>query len=275
MKIVDKIIAKIESKSQKSIESKKLLKKYIEESLTQKQLITFYNWECPPRTLEKGKDGKIYVNYDVDLDSIFDGKAVDAYTEIPRVVCKYKKELRQLNFLKSLGLNFRFVKIIADTNAFYITPDSFKLVNKTKTKEIFREFRSKIKNRLEKKYFAYNAEVFLFTEMMKEFKVVYERSMDEFYKNKNRLISKTTWREQVMRTMKHVGLEKKKSIEFSKRVIATYAAEGIVFDTLSKEDYFSNCVWLNIEEIDTRAIKITNCLRIRNGLEKLPMIFLK
>jgi len=91
----------------------------------------------------------------------------------------------------------------------------------------------------------------------------------------NKLIPQSIWNQQLNRTQRHIGLKRQERIiEFSKRTVASYAAEGIVFELLSKTERFPNCIWLNTAEADRRTIEITNCLRVKKGIPKLPMIFL-
>ena len=71
----------------------------------------------------------------------------------------------------------------------------------------------------------------------------------------------------------HDSSNQKSVQEFSFKTIATYAAEGMVLDKLSATKRFSNCVWLNIEEVDSRTVSITNCLRQQNNIESMPMLF--
>lgn len=282
MENIKRIIEKIEKKSERRIENKALLKKYIAQSISGKNLITFYNWECPPRTLSRDQSGKIYINYDANYNKIFRGEKLDQFTEIPRVVGESNREIRQLKFLKSLGLNFRFVKLIADTNAYYITPTSLKIMGEKRTKKIFKDFKNRIRKIMEAGY-PQADRVYLFSELMKPLRKEYEKSFRislEIQKdNWENLVTRRIWQEQLARTKDHIGINRPEDkdflIDFSRRVVATYGAEGIVFDLLSRTRNFSNPVWLNIEEVDYRTVAITNCLRKKKKLGKLPMVFLE
>ena len=137
------IFEQIQKKSIKKIQNPEALKKYIQQSLIQGIPITFFNWECPPRFLDNGA-----VNYLVDLNKIFAGKKIDKYTELPRVVEQSRKEIRILNFLNSLGIKYRFIKIIADSNAYYLTPGSLDKFSREKIIKVYLRFKEKINNRL-------------------------------------------------------------------------------------------------------------------------------
>lgn len=302
--IIENIIKKINQKSKMRIENENLFRKYVLDSLRGKRLITFYNWECPPRILDKDKKGKIFINYCVDLEKVFRGKKIDEYTEIPRVVKEKKREIKILEFLMSLGLKFRFVKIIADTNAYYITPRSCKILGKREVENTLLEFKRKIEKILRKDYRFIETKAFLFTILTKKYQKEYRNAVMEILKillfrnsyseiikdhevedrarmsnlSAPDLIKPEIWRKELGYIKKHLGFkdyQRKEMIDFTKRTIATYGAEGMVFDLLSKTKRFSNCAWLNIEEPSRESVEITNCLRNRKGLGKLPMIFPK
>lgn len=276
------IIKKINQESQRQIENEKLFRKYILDSLNGEKAITFYNWECPPRILDKDKNGEMFLNYCVDLKKVFRGEKIDEFTEMPRIVAEKRREIKMLKFLKSLGLKFRFVKIIADTNAYYITPESLVILGKKEIKNTFFEFKGRIKEILKKDYKFIKPSVYLFTDLIKIYQKEYENAMVEvldILNSKNSdLIGVKIWKKQLKYLKRHLGFkdnQKKEMIEFTKKVIATYGAEGLIFERFSRTKKLSNCVWLNIEEPSLESIEITNCLRSRRNLGKLPMVFLK
>jgi len=277
-KLLNNVLKKIKQNSQKPITNIGLLRKYIAQSLEGDNLITFYNWECPPRSISKTKEGKVFINYDIDIKSISNGKKIDHFTELPRVIEQPEREKKILKFLNTLGIKYRFAKLIADTNIYYLTPDTVKILGRKKIMMKLKEFKNLI---IEKsKQYPVKVEVYLFTELTKKYKKVYKESFYKTFnllkKNPEEIIPKKFLKQQFSRTRNHVGLESPDKIEdFSLRTIASYASEGIIFDLLSKTKDFSNCVWLNIEEVDQRVIVITNCLRHKKNLEELPMVFLK
>lgn len=280
MKKTDYIIQQIKQKSKMPIENEFLFRIYIRQSLKNQKIITFYDWECPPRFLDKDKKSKVFINYCADLDKIFNNNNIDKFTEIPRVVKNKKQDNQILKFLKDLGIKFKLVKIIADTNAYYLTPESVNILGKQNVKNSFLEFKNRINQMLEKDYRIIRTKVYLFTELIAKYKKQYQHAFNQALKilnaNKLNLISEKTWQEQLERIKSHIGLNDKTQIEnFAKRIIASYAAEGIIFDLLSKGNILLNCVWLNTKEIDQRTIEITNCLRIKRKISKLPMLFLK
>jgi len=275
---VDYIIQRIKQNSQMPIQNEFLFRIYLRQSLENKKPITFYNWECPPRFLDKTKAGQIFINYDVGLESVFKGKKIDKFTELPRVIEKSDQEKRILRFLDGLGIKYRFVKLIADTNAFYLTPESIKFLGQRKITKKFNEFENLISQQI--KQYPAHTRVYLFTNLIKKYKKLYDDSFNYtlrlLQRNPEEIIPNKTLKQQFNRTKKHLGFKNQNEIKnFSFKTIASYAAEGMILNKLSKTKNFSNCVWLNIEEVDQRTIKITNCLRIKRGIDKLPMIFLK
>lgn len=270
-----KILEKIEKISVRKVENPELLSNYIEQSLSNKKLITFYNWECPPRFLDKNNEIP-FINYDVDLRKILAGKKVDKYTEIPRAVEKHDEEKNILKFLKNIGLNFRFVKIIADTNASYLTPESQKIMNEALIQRRFNEFKKIIEDTTDD--YPTKTKVSFFTDLVGnnigKYEEVFYNTLSALHKNPNSLLDKIVIEKQLERTINHVGIDGKEWLEsFTLKTIASYGAEGIIFDIISKRSSTSNCVWLNIEEINERTIIITNFIRKKYKISNLPMIF--
>ncbi|MEA3463798.1 MAG: hypothetical protein U9R14_01865, partial [Patescibacteria group bacterium] len=175
-------------------------------------------------------------------------------------------------------INFRFVKLIADTNAYYLTPESLKILGKKKVIHKFVEFK-KLIIKYTNQYPA-DVDVYLFTDLIKNYKNIYDnffnKTMFLLQKKSEKIISNKILQQQFKRIKNHLGFKNKNEIKnFAIKTIASYAAEGVVFDKLAKSKNFSNCIWLNIEEADQRTIEITNCLRTKSNLGKMPMIFPK
>jgi len=276
MNNVQKIISQMSAISARPLENTELIYKYIDDSLNKNIKITFYNWECPPRYLDQDKRGKKFLNYCVDLKLIAKGEKIDAFTEIPRVIEKADEEKKILEYLKSTNLKFRFVKIIADTNAFYITPESIARLGKNRILKAHNAFKQLVVKKI--KQYPVPADVYLFTKLIKPLQTyyskAYKKALISLNRNSNQLIADSVYNAQFARTKKHIGLTDNQQIKtFVNRTIATYAAEGMIFNKLSKTTYFSNCIWLNIEEVDQRTIEITNILRRKSGVSNLPMFF--
>lgn len=287
MEKINSIIKKIEKNSQKPIENDFLLKRYIKESLTNKKLITFYEWECPPRILDMDEKEKVFVNYCVDLDKVFKGEKLDKYCKIPRVMRNKKREEDFLLSLRSSGLKFRFVRIIADTNAFYLTPVSLKILGRKKIENKFLELKEKVKKEFRKNDAIQKNvclfDVYLFTDLLmnryrKEYEKVLNDSLRILESSPTNLISKKTLKELLKFIEEYMGFQKsqqKDMLDFTRRYVATYAAEGTIMELLSKTKKFSNCAWLNFAETEQYVIEVTNCMRKKMNLGNLPMIFPK
>jgi hypothetical protein len=276
MNRAQKIINQLGDISSRPLENPRSLAVYISESFDKGTMITFYNWECPPRRISRSKDGKEFINYDVDLAVISKGRKIDQYTEIPRVIEKAQEEKEILEYLAATKINFRFVKVIADTNVLYIAPESMEYLGKKKIIRAHRNFAQLIADKTRE--YPVAVEVKLFTQLIKPFQEIYDNAYQQaltYLQNDSvELVTTRTYQAQLARTRHHVGLTNSKQVKaFTDRTIATYAAEGVVFDRLRQTDYFSNCVWLNIEEVNQRTIDMTNSLRKKSGLDNLPMIF--
>ena len=259
------------------MENKIAIKKFIQSSLEEKELLTFYDWECPPRFLDMTKNRKRFINYDVNFKAIFLGKKIDNYTELPRCVQDKKTEISNLLFLRKLNIKFQYVKIIADTNVYLLTPDSLKILGTIKVQTIFNEFSKYLKQAVVN--YPVKTKAVLFTDLLKpywqEYITFYQKALKTLQMNPEKLIPQKIYLEQLKRTKDHMGFENKKQIiSFTNRTIATYAAEGMVFDLLTRTTPPNNWIWLNLRETDTRTISISNCLRKQNNLGKLPMLFL-
>lgn len=248
------------------IENIQLLKKYFKE--TEDKKLIFFDWECPPRFVDKNKN-KEFINYLVDLKPIFKKKKIDQYTEIPRIlnnrITKTSKLFRKNN------LQFNFLIFIADLNAELLTPFSNKILGKNTIKKNFQNFKKLLEQQTEQYYFP--IEVIFFSDFLKSNRLygTYKKVYQKILKN---LIAdskiKKIWQEQIQRTEKHLGLTDKQQIkEIAQKTIASYAAEGLIFELLEKKS--KNFVWFNTSETDNRTIIITNLLR----KEKMPMIFPK
>lgn len=273
---VDKILEKIKNLSLRPIENEQAFKKYLTESLENGKLITFYDFECPLREVKKDLQGNEYINYLVDMKKVFSGQRLDMFTELPKVVENKKREIRILNLLKDLGLNFRFVKIIADTNLKHITPESLNYIDSQKVSETFLEFKNKIVQKV--KDYPVAVEVVFFTELISELNQKYLIFLNQANRKLeiNRLVGKKIIDLENERIREHVGIVSNSFCsEFSLRTIATYAAEGVIFEFLTKTEAMSNAVWFNLYEIDERTIVITNALRKIKNLGSLPMVFMR
>ena len=274
---IEEILEKLEKVSLRAIVNRPLVKEYLKESLLNSTPITFFNWECPPRVIGKTTSGKPYVDYDVDLSLIKKGEKFDDFTELPRVIEKRQDEVAILEYLKSLGIKFRFVKLVADTNSKFLTPNSLEITSSRVVNKRLAEFRSLIKDGLAT--YPASATALSFWELLRGTRLtkIYKEAFKTAYlglKSGSGGVSSEIIEAQVERTQDHVGItDPGWALDFSLRTIATYGAEGIVFCYLSKFAQFSNCVWLNLEEVSERTITITNFLRRRQRRSDLPMIF--
>jgi len=110
---------------------------------------------------------------------------------------------------------------------------------------------------------------------VKDYEMFFNFIYKSFLKDKSELVSSDildAWKDCMIN---HIGMTKKDKIEqlnVMKRVIASYAAEGMVFEILNRSKILPNPVWVNWEEIPNMA-KTTNILRLRYGIEPMPIIY--
>lgn len=263
--MINQFITEVKKNSIRPIENQNKIKQILSNSKLNKQKIILFDWECPPRFI-KYQDKQEIVSFDVDLKQIFKGQKIDQFTEIPRTLTNQLLEEKILNLFIKYGFEVEFYKFIADTNTNLV-----QINNKGKTKKNFAEF----KELLEKKIVNYpvKTKIYLFSSFLKEKKLnekynqIFNQTLNKF---ENNLIDHQLLKSQIKRTKDHIGMTNESQIkDVAEKTIASYAAEGAIFETLetNSEDY----IWLNLAEIDLRTIKITNLAR----QSKMPMIFVK
>ncbi len=255
---------KIEALSKKSMENPSLIEQYLNKATAPNEEIVFFDWECPPRFINK-KNGKEFVDFNVDYKMIFNKKKIDQFTEIPRTVSNKRAERNLIKKLKNIGIKFCLVKFIADLN-YELFFGRRQTAKAEQAKLKFKEFKKCLEDELKTR--AVETKFFLFSDFLKENGALLEYR--NIYKKALRIrptkLGKI-WLAQITRTKNHLGLTNQKVIEtISRRTIASYAAEGMILEILNQP-----FVWLNFAESDKRTIFITNLLRN----EKLPMIFPK
>ncbi|OGC60381.1 hypothetical protein A3K34_00945 [candidate division WWE3 bacterium RIFOXYC1_FULL_40_10] len=241
--------------------------------------ITLFNWECPPRYIKYDKtSGTPYISFDVAMPNIAKGVPIDNYTEIPRAVSMKKEESDILKYIKASGINFQFVKLIADTNSRFIYPSSLKYEDSKVITLKKNEFRSLIANSVAD--YPATVRVYNFwdllkmTGLQKTYRNLFDLVYKELAKPRQKLLASSIINKQITRTREHIGIKDKVlAKEVAIRTVATYGVEGIILEKLEKTKYMSNCVWFNTEEVSKRALVITNFLRRSIGADPLPMIF--
>jgi len=239
------------------------------------QKISFFSWECPPRQIvdDPAKGG--WVNFDVDIKAIVDGKKIDAYTELPRLTAQVEKESWLIKTLNLPNPNFSYTKIVADTNGLYLYTKSRGILGSRKIKKLAREFAKTLTTKARLLYPTYTPKIVLFTSLMLPFKKKYESFFELVYKNQN-LVPKEIYSYWLDRMINHVGLntnaDKLDRLDLLKRVVASYAAEGMILSLLDQNKSFPNPVWINWEEKPESAIT-TEILRRRYGIPPLPVLY--
>jgi len=213
---------------------------------------TYYSWECPPRILRQGK----WLDYNVDLEKIFQNKKIDKFTELPKVI-EFQKIEKE--FLKSIK-NQKYYKLIADTNAYYLSTATLNFISKEKLQESFNKFKILIQEKCDKIYGKGKVKVILFTDLIKDNLDEYEKIFFDSIDKIESLVSKTDIQKVEDYLKEHIGIEKENILkDFTKKVLASYIAEGVVIPKILK-----NPVWINFDE-PSSLTNVTNTLN--NGIK--------
>ncbi|MBU4351059.1 hypothetical protein L6250_02755 [Candidatus Parcubacteria bacterium] len=263
----------------KIIENQNRLRNILKESFIDCKTVSFYDWECPPRQIQTEENGLKWVNFNVDLKSVVAGKKLDYYTELPKIVSKTKLIKKILDILDTSGIKYMFYMLVADTNALYLYPDSAKRIGYSCIKKLSLRFRDLLQEKADILYGRNKIRVILYTCLQDKFKREYERNFRMVYRDlnsrKNLIVPQSILKDWRKYLIGHVGLanglEKQKE-DLAKRVIASYAAEGIVFSFLDKSRIFPNPTWVNLEEpFFTGAT--TELLRKRQDISPFPKLY--
>lgn len=262
----------------KELEGKiRKLKSIFQESLKKGEVISFFDWECPPRKLRKDKDGSTWFDFDLDLEKIVEGEKINKFTELPKLITKENETKAVLDLIgKEFGQK-QLLKLIANTNWLYLYPDSLRRIGEARLREISERFENLLQKKANQLYGEGKIKLLNFTRLQERFKNGYDRAFDDVLGNFEEIVPeeiKTQWE---TRLISHVGLTEKQKRErktLAKRVIASYAAEGVVFELLDKSGVLPNPVWISLDEPSFAGVT-TEILRKRKGLPPLPKVFFK
>lgn len=241
--------------------------------------ITFYSWECPPRQIQYDSEGERWVNFDIDIDLVVNGKKLDKYTELPRLTTQPEKEKWFINTIIEANPKATYIKLIADTNGLYLYKRSREILGDKKIKDLAQKFQSLLILKANVLLPTNSPKIVLYSSLQKNFRPEYEMFFNlvfrGFDKKESELVSNNIINYWADRINYHVGLTKKDRSEredLLKRIIASYAAEGMLFQLFSQSGIMSNPVWVNWEE-RPESSRTTEILRERYGIMKLPTIY--
>lgn len=240
--------------------------------------ISFYSWECPPRQIKIDKKNGRWVNFDIDIKSIVEGKKLDEFTELPRLTSQWEKEKWFIETIVNQNPNATYTKIIADTNGLYLYTKSKDILGEKKIRLLSNKFRRYLESKSKELLDNNSPNLVLYTKFQGKFRSEYEMFFDLVYKSigsEEEIVSKDLLDYWMDRMINHIGLtqkDKKYRLDILKRVIASYAAEGMVFELLNNLNILPNPVWVNWEEKPESA-QTTELLRERYGLSPIPVIY--
>lgn len=270
-----KLITTLKEKSTYGIDNLKSLERAIQNN----EPITFYSWECPPRQIIRDtKNGK-WVTFDVDIKGVVNGKMLDKYTEIPRLILQSKEEKWFMTTVLSTYENASYIKIIADTNAKYLYIKSYEILGEKKIQTLSKTFKTNLETKAKELWRQKAPKFYLYTEFQEKLKDEYEMFYNYVYKSfqngKSKLVEKDISKAWYKCMFNHIGYSKTDKSEredVMKRAIASYAAEGMLFEMLKTNRTLPNPIWVNWEETPNLS-KASNILRKRYGLDELPIIY--
>lgn len=257
----------------------KNIREKIEEKLNQisdsEKDVSFFDWECPPRVKKVDSDGKIWFDFDLPLEKIVDGEMIDEFTELPKIITKEKETREILELLKEREA-LPLTKFVADTNWLYLYPETLKRMDLGRLKEISNRFVQLLQQKADEMFGVGMIKMVNYTDVQDRFRSDYEAAFETIMKEYDYLVpegNKRAWEEFIV---PHVGLQPEE-IEYrkglTKRVIASYAAEGIVFDLLEQNRIFSNPFWICLDEPEFVG-DTTEILRKEKEIDPFPKIFI-
>lgn len=240
--------------------------------------ISFYSWECPPRQIKVDKKNGRWVNFDIDIKSIVEGKKLDEFTELPRLTSQWKKEKWFIETIVNQNPNATYTKIIADTNGIYLYTKSKEIMGEKKISFLSSKFKRYLESKSKELLGNSSPNLVLYTKFQGKFKREYEMFFDLIsgsIEAGDGIAPKELLDYWMDRMINHIGLaekDKQERLDVLKRVIASYAAEGMVFELLNNSNILPNPVWVNWEEKPESA-QTTELLRERYSLSPIPVIY--
>jgi len=230
-----------------------LIKKYLNENLTENYSATFISWKMPQITISNNRI-KIY--------EMFDTKEAEKYIE---------RESNFLNLLESSKVKYHYLKIIPDD-----LPTSFWNIQNY---EKFNEFGKQVE-RFFKKY-CINTKVYLITDLAKkyrltnEYKEVYNAVLDDILNQRIKIDPDKLNKEISFRT-KHYSIDsltKSDSKKIAIKAFALFASESYLLYQLSRLDRLGNIIMLaGTRSDDTYKYDFVKLPKNRPVLPKLFII---
>jgi len=140
--------------------------------------------------------------------------------------------------------NSVYYKIVADTNAYYLSPETVMKYGKKRIKELFLSFKRKIEQECEKKYGSGKVKIVLFTELIRDYKEIYEKTFTMIVASVLAYVSQDEFQSIKQYLQEHIGFKDGMELDqFTTRVIASYIAEGVVIPQI-----FTDPIWINYDE---------------------------
>jgi len=245
-------------------------------NLTGDEVISFFDWECPPRRLKRDKDGQIWFDFNLPLEKIVEGKKVDEFTELPKLLTKERETKEILQIIEKMFNKAQFLKLVADTNWLYLYPETLERIGEKRLVSIAKQLERLLQKKADQIFGKDKVKIMNFTKLQKKFKREYEKAFNEVLDNFEEMVPCEIKNQWEVLLISHVGFSEKQRKyreALAKRTVASYAAEGIVFALLDKAKILPNPVWISMDE-PLFTGETTEILRKRRGIAPLPKIFL-
>ncbi len=235
----------------------------LKEALDSEEM-TFFNWECPPRSDLYMEDGELTCSWNVDIEKGIDKTRMVQRTELEKsFIERVKKPLEQL------GKTVKYKKFVAGTNPILVYPRSFG----RDTIGLMDAFTIGLQKRVDELFCPGEIEIlnfyYTFLKWEAEYRKVFREIMDSFDTAKS-IIKGKLLRQEIADLSKKVSPkpEWEQAMElFGKRVVSSYATENWI---LAKD--LSNPV-SNSNEAIYNGPKIANSYRKFRGEKDIPGIF--
>jgi len=236
---------------------------------------SYFDWECPPRKKEVDENGEIWFDFDLPLEKIVSGQKVNEFTELPKILEKEKETKEILSILEKYNA-LPLIKLVADTNWLYLYPRTLEKVGEKRLKKIADRFEFLLQEKSDEMFGKNKIRVINFTRFQKRFEREYGQAFNGIVENYEKIVPDKIKKKWENYLASHVGLpEKEKSYrkELAKKAVASYVAEGIIFDLLDKRGLFPNPFWICVDEPEFVG-NTTEILRKEKGIRPFPKIFI-
>lgn len=266
-KTIVKLLNELENNSVAPVRNKKLLLNYLKNDS-----VTFYVWECMPSKTTIDKDNQVFFDFDINIDDSINK------SKFSRLIKVERKFFALLNKYK---LNYKFYIFTADTNPSIMYPESKVRYSSKQLESLSRSFQKQLQKRADTLLDKNKAVVLRFSKIMNKYLPIYQKTFNQIYNDlsidlyKNKWVNSRLSKQVIKHLSNHIDIPMDLKAELEERAcryLASYAAEGMVFNMLNKIYKFKNLVWINNEIVGPSAAATELALK-KTGQSGTPIIF--